>query len=282
MRSGQRTESGKTSSRCQSHAPVLERSESNFSHPANAPTGLYRERRPVKKTGMKEADLYPPLRDFLTAQGYRVRSEVGDCDVTATRDGALTVVEIKRSLTLDLLVQAIKRQRVADSVYLAVPAPTTRLLQKRHRSVAPVVKRLELGLILIDPESAVPVQIAFHPIPYKLRRNRNQRQALIREQAARSTDGNRGGSQGLPLLTAYRENALLIALLLKNHGPSRPRDIRDLGGGPRTLTILSSNVYGWFERIDRGIYALSAEGERGLATYQEVVQLLEHKVGSER
>jgi hypothetical protein len=232
----------------------------------------------VKKTGLKEMDLYPPLRDFLVAQGYRVRSEVGSCDVTATRDEILIVIEIKRSLTLDLLVQGIKRQRAADSVYLAVPAPDTDLLRKRHRAVHPVVRRLELGLILINTDSTVPVQVAFHPIPYKPRRDKRTRKALVREQAGRSIDGNQGGSRGTPLLTAYRENALTVALLLQTKGPSRPRDVRDAGGGPKTLGILSNNVYGWFERIDRGIYALSAEGERGLATYRGVVRLLEKKV----
>lgn len=222
----------------------------------------------------RESDLYPPLREFLLAQGYRVRSEVAGCDVTATRDGLLVVIEIKRSLTLDLLAQGLGRQRAADSVYLAVPAPLTDLLRKRHRSIYPVIKRLELGLILINPKSAVPVQVAFHPIPTRIRRNKRARLALVREQAGRTTDGNLGGTRGVPLLTAYRENALRIALLLKEKGPSRPRDIRDLGGGGHTLAILSRNVYGWFERLDRGIYGLSARGNEGLETYHDVVRLL--------
>ncbi|RKX30959.1 MAG: hypothetical protein DRP71_14175 [Verrucomicrobia bacterium] len=230
------------------------------------------------KSTLKESDLYPPLRDFLVTLGYRVRSEVAGCDVTAVLNDQLVVIEIKRALTLDLLTQGIRRQRTADSVYLAVPAPTTEVLRKRHRAVYPVVKRLELGLILVDPNSVVPVKVAFHPIPYKPRRDKQARRALVREQANRSTDGNRGGSQGLPILTAYRENALVIALLLRRTGPSRPRDIRDAGGGGRTLTILSNNVYGWFERIDRGVYALSAQGETGLETYNSILPLLEQKL----
>ena len=222
----------------------------------------------------RESDLYPPLRDFLESQGYRVRAEVGGCDVTATRNGLLVVIELKRALTLDLLTQGFNRQKAADSVYLAVPAPVTDLLRRRHRAVYPVIKRLELGLILINLDSALPVQVAFHPIATQPRKNTQKRLALVREQAARSIVGNQGGTRGIPLLTAYRENALKIALLLRRNGPSRPRDIRDQGGGPRTLAILSSNVYGWFERLGRGLYGLSAGGQEGLETYGEVVTLL--------
>lgn len=231
-----------------------------------------------RKPTLKESDLYPPLRDFLVTQGYRVRSEVAGCDVTAVIDDQLVVIEIKRALTLDLLTQGLRRQRAADSVYLAVPAPTTEVLRKRHRAVMPVVKRLELGLILIDLDSVAPVRVAFHPIPYQPRRDRAARRSLVREQAARTVDGNTGGTRGIPLLTAYRENALTIALLLHKSGPSRPRDLRQAGGGPKTQAILGHNVYGWFERIDRGVYALSAEGAAGLATYAEIVELLEKKI----
>lgn len=226
----------------------------------------------------KESDLYPPLRDFLVAQGYRVRSEVAGCDVTAMLDDQLVVIEMKKSLSLDLLTQGLKRQRTADSVYLAVPAPGTEVMRKRHRAVYPVVKSLELGLILIDPDSVVPVKVAFHPIPYRPRRDPKARRALVREQAARTIDGNTGGTRGTPLLTAYREDALTIALLLSKNGPSRPRDLREGGGGSKTQAILGHNVYGWFERIDRGIYALSAEGEEGLATYASIVDLLKKKL----
>ena len=30
---------------------------------------------------MKEADLYPPLKAFLEAQGYEVKAEIGACDI---------------------------------------------------------------------------------------------------------------------------------------------------------------------------------------------------------
>ena len=72
----------------------------------------------------RETDLYAPVRDWLVAQGYTVRAEVKDCDITATKDGDLIVVELKRSFNVDLLIQATKRQRLTDSVYVAIPRPT--------------------------------------------------------------------------------------------------------------------------------------------------------------
>ena len=45
---------------------------------------------------MRESDLYPPIRAFLEDAGYLVRSEVKDCDVTATKDD-----ELRRMQALD-------------------------------------------------------------------------------------------------------------------------------------------------------------------------------------
>ena len=70
-----------------------------------------------------ERDLYGPVRDYLVSLGYDVKGEVLDCDLTAVRDGELIVVELKRGFTLELLYQAMARQRIADGVYVAVPLP---------------------------------------------------------------------------------------------------------------------------------------------------------------
>ena len=50
-----------------------------------------------------------------------------------------------------------------------------------------------------------------------------------------------------------------------------PAALRALGTGPKTFSILRDNVYGWFERVDRGVYALSARGRKELAEYQKLV-----------
>lgn len=71
---------------------------------------------------MREVDLYPPLKRFLTEQGYEVKSEVQNCDVIAVRgDEPVVVVELKLSINLIILLQAVDRLQITDTVYIGVP-----------------------------------------------------------------------------------------------------------------------------------------------------------------
>lgn len=72
---------------------------------------------------IKESDLYQPIKDYLDSLGYDTKGEVKDCDITAIKDGELIVVELKKGFTIELLYQAIERQKIADSVYVAIPLP---------------------------------------------------------------------------------------------------------------------------------------------------------------
>ena len=65
-------------------------------------------------------------------------------------------------------------------------------------------------------------------------------------------------------MTAYRQQALALADTLA-HTPSRPKDLRILA--PDAAKILQGNVYGWFERIERGFYGLTACGRVALVTW---------------
>ena len=67
-----------------------------------------------------------------------------------------------------------------------------------------------------------------------------------------------GGSRRQPMMTAYRQQALACAMALRQ-GPRRPRELRDLA--PRAGRILLRNVYGWFQRTERGVYCLTPLGE---------------------
>jgi len=227
---------------------------------------------PARKT-LKETDLYPPLHDYLVAQGYAVRSEVNDCDVTATKGEDLVVIEIKRSLNLTLLSQAAQRQRITDSVYVAVPMPDEGVYSKKWRSYTHLLKRLELGLVLITLGSQrSSVQVAFHPVPFQRRKSRANRRALLEEIAGRTGDYNTGGSVQRKLVTAYREQAIHVACALHRLGPSTPKILRGLGTSQKTTSILYGNVYGWFERVDRGLYRLAAQGKDALKDYPDLVE----------
>ena len=227
----------------------------------------------------RETDLYPPVRDFLVEQGFTVRGEVRGCDVTAVKGEHVVVVELKLGLTLGLLLQGVRRQKVADLVYVAVPRPVTKVNDARLRECLPLLRQLELGLLLVDLRGARPsLDVALQPVPFQRRRNPRERRAVLREVALRSGDDNPGGTRGRPLVTAYRENALLIAVALARSGPMQPRQLRAVGTGEKTTSILRDNVYGWFERIDRALYRLKPAGEAALLTYADVVQRTEAHV----
>ncbi len=211
----------------------------------------------------RESDLYGPIRDYLVAQGFTVQAEVHGCDVTAKRGDELVVVELKRNLSLNLLAQAVQRQTITDSVYLAVPRPSGSLRRGPWRRAIGLVKRLCLGLLLVgDGDPAV--EAVCHPVPYRPRRDRRRRRAILSEMRGRSGDYNTGGSGGRPVMTAYREQALHIARRLAEAGPCAPSQLRRLGCCHKTQSILYDNHYGWFDRVDRGVYALSLAGKQAL------------------
>ena len=217
----------------------------------------------------KETDLYPPLKSWLESTGFTVHGEVKHCDVAACRNGELTLIEIKRTVNLELLLQLVRRQEAADTVYAAVLAPPA--ITRRWRELSKLLKRLEVGLILIHMERPKPlVQVAFHPIRQAPRRNKATTKALLTEMDGRGQDMNTGGSNRVKLVTAYRLQALDVARTLQLLGKSSPRQLT-VGGSPtKTGNILRANHYGWFERVARGMYQLTPEGEKALVQYQQV------------
>ena len=67
-------------------------------------------------------------------------------------------------------------------------------------------------------------------------------------------------------MTAYRQQALAVAKVLAGTS-RRPRDLRILA--PDAAKILQGNVYGWFERIERGRYGLTSSGRVALVTWAD-------------
>jgi hypothetical protein len=73
-----------------------------------------------------ETDLAEPLYAHLARLGYTVRSEVKDCDIAAVKGDDLLIIELKKSLSLALVIQATRRQRLTDTVYVAIPRPSNK------------------------------------------------------------------------------------------------------------------------------------------------------------
>jgi hypothetical protein len=233
-------------------------------------------------TKLYEADLYEPIRKHFTKQGYRVNGEVHDCDLTAVKDGELIIVELKLTLNIDLLLQATRRLRLTDMVYIAIPKPK-RLTRKRWNDIIHLVKRLELGLIIVSfTGNRKTIDFKLHPEPFNRKTSKNHRKkaALIREIEGRSADYNIGGTNKSKIMTAYKEKCIQIACYLKIHGQMSPKALVALGTGEKTPSILQKNYYKWFERIDRGIYVISEQGKAELEDYPELAAYYLRKLDS--
>lgn len=225
-------------------------------------------------TKLYESDLYEPIRKHFIKQGYRVNGEVHDCDLTAVKDEELIIVELKLNLNIDLLLQATRRQRLTDLVYIAIPKPK-RISRKRWNDIIQLIKRLELGLIIVSfAGNRKSVEFKVHPEPYKRMTSKNTRKkaALIKEIEGRSADYNIGGSSKTKIMTAYKENCIQIACYLENLGQMSPKALVALGTGEKTPLILQKNYYNWFERVQRGIYVITEQGKKELEDYPELVE----------
>lgn len=232
---------------------------------------------------IRETDLYPPVKQFFENQGYEVKSEVTACDVVACKPDAPTVViELKVTFSLDLVLQGIERQKLADDVYLAVPRPETpakrKNWRKRRRALKGLCQRLGLGLLVLDLDraGAKQVEVVLDPAPYQPRKNSRKRTQLKKEFSARTGDPNTAGISKRKIITSYRQDALRLATALAGGASMKVADLKAATGIDRAGSILQKNHYGWFYRQARGIYSLTEYGEEALKHYaDEITRLAE-------
>ncbi len=202
---------------------------------------------------MKETDLYGPVKAFLESSGYVVKGEIGPADVMARRgDEPPLIVELKTRFSLALFHQAIDRLRLTDAVYVAVPRAPGRAFAKSLKANVGLARRLGLGLITVRPKDGL-VEVHADPGPYAPRANTRLRKNLLREFQARTGDPTLGGTRGR-VMTAYRQDALACLDHLCRNGPSKGAVVAAAVGVPRATRLMADNHYGWFERIERGVY----------------------------
>jgi hypothetical protein len=209
-----------------------------------------------------ESSLYLPVKRFLEKLGFEVKGEICGCDLVALRGGepsAVVIGELKLTFTLELVLQAVDRFPVCDEIWLAV-----RMSRRgRGREADPRVKKLcrLLGLGLLAVTASGKVEVLVEPVPWRPRRDAKRRSRIVDEHRRRRRDPAAGGSTRQPIMTAYRQQALECAAALAQ-APARPRDLKS--GMPDAPKILLSNVYGWFVRVERGVYSLSESGKAAL------------------
>jgi hypothetical protein len=217
---------------------------------------------------MAETDLYPPVKRFLEAQGYAVKGEIRECDVVAIRGREPPViVELKTGFSLQLLLQGVDRQAMTDAVYLAFPPPARR----QHSDILKLCRRLGLGVLIVTGGKVEPL---LDPAPYTPRRQKQRETMLLREFSRRVGDPTSGGAARGPRMTAYRQDALRCLEALAAAGQSSPAALKGAAGVDRAPAILLRDVYGWFARLERGVYGLSPKGEEARAAFSSQIASL--------
>ena len=214
----------------------------------------------------RETDLYLPIKSFLEDQGYVVKSEVGAADVVAVRGAEPPlVVELKLGFSLALFHQCIARLKVSDDVYLAVARQSGKRFAKAVKDNTSLARRLGLGLITVRLSDGL-VEVHCDPGPYAPRKSTKRQAQLLREFARRQGDPNDGGQTRAGLVTAYRQDALKCALYLFEIGASKGADVAKAAGVQPATRIMRDNHYGWFEKVEKGVYGLTQIGAEAVAT----------------
>lgn len=214
-----------------------------------------------------ETSLYLPVKGFLESAGYTVKGEVGGCDLVGLSDqdpSVIVVCELKLSFNLELILQAVDRASIADEIWIAARVSARgkgRETDKRYRDLC---RRLGIGMLGVSDAGDISVIVgSVSPMP---RTNTKRRSKLMAEHKRRIGDPVKGGGTRAPVMTAYRQQALGCASALTS-GPTPVREVRSRI--PDAGKILLANVYGWFERLDRGVYGLTDAGREALQRWPE-------------
>ncbi len=237
----------------------------------------------------REEDLYAPVKAFLEAQGYEVKAEVRGCDLVAQRaEEPPVIIELKTGFTLPLVLQGIDRLALSDQVYLAIAVPLNptpgSIWRRERRGILKLCRRLGLGLLAVHEtpgERAPLVEPLVDPGPYRPRPNKRRQGLLLKEFAHRVGDPNTGGTNRRPIVTAYRQDALRCVAHLAADGPTKASEVKAATGVARAGALMRDDVYGWFQRVERGVYELSPKGQDARATYADVIERLADEDQSE-
>jgi hypothetical protein len=214
-----------------------------------------------------ETSLYLPVKRHLESLGFTVKGEIGGCDMVALSgdDPPVVVIgELKLSFNLELVLQGVDRAGACDEVWLAAKLSIRgkgRESDARYRNLC---RRLGFGMLGVTDRGGVEVLVA--PSTVSPRRNPKKRSRLVSEHQRRKGDPVAGGSTRTPIMTAYRQQALACAAAMTG-GPRRVRDLKP--ESPDAPKILQHNVYGWFDRVERGVYTLTDAGHAALKRWPQ-------------
>ena len=136
-----------------------------------------------------ETNLYLPIKRHLEKLGLEVKGEVRGCDIVALSDGSPELVvigEMKRSFTLELVLQAVDRTSACDEVWLAVGASKRGRGRENDARVKKLCRFLGFGLLTVNTEGRV--DVVAEPAPWKPRRDAKRRSRIVEEHRRRKGD----------------------------------------------------------------------------------------------
>lgn len=222
----------------------------------------------MPSAAVRETDLYEPIKWFLEGQGYEVKGEVGKVDVVGCRGTeAPVLIELKTSFSLSLFHQAIDRLSVTEIVYIAVPHKPGKVFARSLKRNVALCKRLGIGLITVRLKDGS-VYAHLDPGPYRPRLSTVKKDRLLSEFSRRVGDPNNGGATRQGLITAYRQDALRCLSYLSKNGPSKASLVALGTTVENARRIMSNDHYGWFERVEKGIYAVTPSGAAAILKFE--------------
>ena len=144
---------------------------------------------------MKETDLAQPTIDYLESRNWDVYQEVpcgsGLADIVATLDEKIWVVELKKSLSLQLLDQAI--DRCARVHYVSIGIPYRNMNTKHYYAVETILNHFGIGVFMVGAsgcsEKRKP-RLNEHPFRCELEKMLNALHPKMKQNKAGSLPGN--------------------------------------------------------------------------------------------
>lgn len=227
----------------------------------------------AKSPSIKEADLFEPVKEHLETLGYKVNGEIHSCDLVAQKDEELLVVELKKQLNLEVILQAVERQKISETVYIAVLKPEKFRKDSKLKRICHMLRRLEIGLMFVSlkklPGTVEVVQLAEAFDRNKSRSQNKRKRNLVESEFSRRQTKTTGGVTRTKVMTAFREASISVANEIERLGESKCKDLVHLGlDNKKVQTILYKNYYGWFKRTGQGIYNVSDQWHKEKDQYQ--------------
>lgn len=236
-----------------------------------------------------EYELYESIVKEFENRGYDVYAEVKDCDVVCIKDKELIIIELKLTLNITVIYQAISRFKYSEHIYIAILRPT-KLTLKTYHKMKKLCKMLGVGLILVNlKKNNIDIIIE----PTNIHEQKPTEKMKIKTEINNiNVSTNIGGINKVKINTAYREKCIYLACILQHHHTLSSKELislYDLDFNP--YSILYNNHYKWFKKYSHGRYTLSNDGYFALDDpnfikvvnyYTEIVnnkrELMEYKI----